>query len=174
MTLYFLVATIVVFSFHLAGHIFDAISIIPNWKSGEVEDMERNKAFFREGQIRFFFGLMISSCFVVSLVTMILLLGDRGAARLFAILAFALSTATSIWTVVYFVPMNKYFEGGEYQADRLKQVVRKWITANRLRFVLLTLCLLFSILALTHYLSPLCIGARSRILSAGMHSVRLK
>ncbi|MGB4847933.1 MAG: DUF1772 domain-containing protein [Saprospiraceae bacterium] len=151
MTQYFIIATIVVFSFHLAGHIFDKIAIIPNWNSGDIDDMKKNKAFFQKGQIRSFFVLMILSCFIISLVTMLLLLGDNGQARLFSILAFALSTATSIWSIVYFVPMNKYFEAGEYEIDKLKQLVKKWTMANHLRFVLLTICLLLSILVLTNF-----------------------
>jgi hypothetical protein len=32
-------------------YIFDKIAVIPNWNSGSIDDMQSNKAFFREGKI---------------------------------------------------------------------------------------------------------------------------
>ena len=139
------------FSFHLAGHIFDKIAVIPNWNSGTIDDMQRNKAFFQKGQIRTFFGLMHLSCFLASLVSMILLWGDENPAHLYAMLAFALNFVASVWSIVYFVPMNKYFEAGEYEAETLKQMVKRWTMANHIRFVLLTIALGLAIAALNGY-----------------------
>lgn len=151
MTHFFLLTTVVVFSFHLAGHIFDKIAIIPNWNSGSIDDMKRNKAFFRKGQIQTFFVLMLPSCFLVSLVSMVLLWNDETQAHLYSMLAFALNFATSVWTIAYFVPMNKYFEAGEYEAETLKQMVKRWTMANHIRFVLLTIALGLAIAALNSY-----------------------
>lgn len=151
MTNFFLLATVIVFSFHLAGHIFDKIAVIPNWNSGSIDDMQRNKAFFQKGQIRTFFGLMHLSCFLVSLVSMILLWGDENPVHLYATLAFALNFVTSIWSIVYFVPMNKYFDAGQYEAETLQQMVKRWTMANHFRFVLLTIALGLAIAALNSY-----------------------
>lgn len=139
------------FSFHLAGHIFDKIAVIPNWNSGSIDDMQRNKAFFRKGQIRTFFELMHLSCFLVSLVSIILLWGDENPAHLYAMLAFALNFIASVWSIVYFIPMNKYFEAGEYEAETLKQMVKRWTMANHFRFVLLTIALGLAIAALNNF-----------------------
>ena len=139
------------FSFHLAGHIFDKIAVIPNWNSGTIDDMQRNKAFFQKGQIRTFFGLMHLSCFLASLVSMILLWGDENPAHLYAMLAFALNFVASVWSIVYFVPMNKYFEAGEYEAETLKQMVKRWTISNHFRFVLLTIALGLAIAALNNF-----------------------
>lgn len=151
MTELFLLLTVVVFSFHLAGHLFDKIAVIPNWNSGEIDDMQRNKAFFRKGHIRTFFGIMHLSCFLASLVSMILLWSNEGQAHLYAVLAFVLNFIASVWSIVYFVPMNKYFDAGEYEANLLKQFTQKWTTANHFRFVMLTIALILSILTLTNY-----------------------
>lgn len=139
------------FSFHLAGHIFDKIAIIPNWNSGSIDDMQRNKAFFRKGQIRTFFGLMHLSCFLVSLVSIILLWGVENPAHLYTMLAFTLNFVASVWSIVYFVPMNKYFEAGEFEAETLKQMVKRWTMANHFRFVLLTIALGLAIAALNNF-----------------------
>ena len=143
-------ATVLIFTIHLSGHIFDRIAIIPNWNSGTIDDMMRNKAFFQKGQIRTFFGLVILACFVSSLMGMILLWGNQRGSQ-YAIAAFVLSTATNVWTIVYFVPMNKYFEAQDYEVDTLRRTVKKWVTANHLRFLLLTIALGFSIAALEYY-----------------------
>ncbi len=146
----FLWATVLIFTIHLSGHIFDRIAIIPNWESGEIEDMQRNKAFFRKGQIRTFFGLIILACFLSSLLSMILLWG-HGDASQYAFGAFAVSTASNIWSILYFVPMNKYFESQDYQAEKLHRTVKKWITANHFRFVLLTIALGLAIAAMENF-----------------------
>lgn len=151
MTNFFLLTTVIVFSFHLAGHIFDKIVIIPNWNNGTINEMQKNKAFFRKGKIQTFFMLMLPSCFLVSLVSMILLWSDDSDAHLYAMLAFALNFTTSVWTIAYFVPMNKYFEAGEYDAETLKQMVKRWTMANHVRFVLLTVALCLAIAALNSY-----------------------
>ena len=143
-------ATVLIFTIHLSGHIFDRIAIIPNWSSGEIDDMQRNKAFFRKGQIRTFFGLVILACFVSSILAMILVWGHESSSK-YAIAAFALSTATNIWSIVYFVPMNKYFESQDYEAETLRRTVKKWVFANHLRFVLLTIALGLAIAALENY-----------------------
>jgi len=144
-------ATILIFTIHLSGHIFDKITIIPNWNSGEIADMQRNKAFFRKGQIQIFFGPVILACFLSSLLAMIAVWGHGGATKTYAIAAFALSTAINIWTLAYFVPMNKYFDGQNYEAETLGHLVKRWTTANHLRFVLLTVALGLAIAAFEHY-----------------------
>jgi len=144
-------ATVLLFTIHFGGHIFDKIAIIPNWNSGEIDDMQRNKAFFRKGQIRTFFGWMHLTCFLFSLVAMILLWGHESQAALYSKLAFGLNFASSIWSIVYFVPMNKYFEGQEYEAATLHRLVKRWTMANHLRFVLLLIALGLAIAAFEYY-----------------------
>ncbi len=146
-------ATVLLFTIHLGGHIFDKIAIIPNWSSGEIDDMQCNKAFFRKGQIRTFFGWMHLTCFLFSLAAVILLWGHESQAALYSKLAFGLNFASSIWSIVYFVPMNKYFEGQDYEAEKLKHLVKNWTSANQLRFVLLTVALGLSIAAFEYYRS---------------------
>jgi len=144
-------ATVLLFTIHLGGHIFDKIAIIPNWNSGEIDDMQRNKAFFRKGHIRTFFGWMHLTCFLFSLAAMILLWGHESQASLYSKLAFGINFASSIWSIGYFVPMNKYFESQEYEAAKLQRLVKRWTMANHLRFILLTVALGLAIAAFEVY-----------------------
>jgi len=144
-------ATVLLFTTHLAGNIFDKIAIIPNWNSGEIDDMQRNKAFFRKSQIRTFFGWMHLCCFLFSLIAMILLWNYPSQAALYSKWAFGINFGSSVWSIVYFVPMNKYFEGQEYEATKLKQLVKSWTTANHLRFVLLAVALGLAIATFENY-----------------------
>ncbi|MFM9950659.1 MAG: anthrone oxygenase family protein [Saprospiraceae bacterium] len=57
----------------------------------------------------------------------------------------------NLWTLAYFVPMNKYFDSQDYEAETLRRLVKRWTTANHLRFVLLTVVLGLAIAAFEHY-----------------------
>lgn len=82
---------------------------------------------------------------------MIVLWGHEGQAALYSKLAFGINFASSIWSIVYFVPMNKYFEGQEYEAATLHRMVKRWTMANHVRFVLLMVALGLSISTLENY-----------------------
>ncbi|MBL7829323.1 MAG: DUF1772 domain-containing protein [Saprospiraceae bacterium] len=144
-------ATVITYTVHLAGHIFDKIAIVPNWHGGTIDEMTRNKAFFQKGHIHTFFGLAHLACFISSLITAILVQGSSGNAGLYAWAAFGLNFATSVWTIIYFVPMNKYFDAGQYDPVVLHTYVKRWTVANHLRFVLLTIALVLAILAFEAY-----------------------
>ncbi|MBK7394703.1 MAG: hypothetical protein IPI64_15645 [Chloracidobacterium sp.] len=66
-----LFATVLFLSFHLTGHIYEMLVLVPNWKSGEVSDVVRYVDFIRIGMPSHFFSIAQFGCLLLSLVTFI-------------------------------------------------------------------------------------------------------
>lgn len=55
----FLWLTVILFSFYFAGHLFDLLANIPNWKSGEIADVKKYRNFYSQASPKNYFVLLV-------------------------------------------------------------------------------------------------------------------
>lgn len=153
-TTIFLWLTVLLFSFYFAGHLFDLLANIPNWKSGEIADIEKYRDFYKRASPKNFFILLGLGTPVISLVSLSLVWQNAGATMYFLAAAFGLSLITLLFTVKFFVPINEYiFTSTTYDQVELKEKVSKWISADYFRLLLIGAAMASAIGGLSEYLN---------------------
>lgn len=152
-TTFFLWLTVLLFSFYFAGHLFDLLVNIPNWKSGEISDVVKYREFYSQSSPKNYFLLLVTSTPIISMISLGLVWHIAGSVRYFLAAAFVLSVIVLIFTLKYFVPINEYiFNTTTYDQVELKELVSKWISADYLRLLLLGIGMLTAIAGLNEYL----------------------
>lgn len=138
---------ILLYSFHFAGHLHNIVANIPNWSSGTAEDMQRYANFYhRRNNTRYFAPVIFAS--IVACAAALAVIWNRSAAARYLVgtdLLIAIGTLLSVLTI--FRPMNAYFESGEYEPQKLKTFVNRWLLFNNIRFVCILAGLVVSIMA---------------------------
>ncbi|MBS1518337.1 MAG: DUF1772 domain-containing protein [Bacteroidetes bacterium] len=150
-TIIFLWSVVLLYSFHFAGHLHNIVSNVPNWSSGKAEDMTRYSNFYHKGNNAHFFAPVIFASIIASLVTLILVWNTGGVTRSLAAADLLIAVAVLISVFTIFRSINDYFASGQYEENKLKQLVRKWLLFNNIRFVVILAGLVISIWALNSY-----------------------
>ena len=147
----FLWATLLFFSFYFSGHLFDIIANVPNWESGEVNDVQLYRDFYHKSSPTRYFAPLVLGTPVVSLIALILVWKKGRRTRTLLAASFLIAVGVSIWTILFFVPINQYIQTAEYNPLELKRLVTKWVRYDYLRLAVLGIGLASSLLALTSY-----------------------
>jgi hypothetical protein len=149
---FFLWLTVIIFCFHLGGHLFDMIANQPNWKSGEIADVSRLRDFYAQSSPKNFFIYLVMGGPIINLFSFILVWNIGNRTKWFFGLSFIISVIIAIFTVGFFVPINEYiFNTINYDPIKLKELVFKWIAMENLRVVIIALGTLSSILGVNAY-----------------------
>lgn len=137
-----LIANAVFFSFYVAGHLFDLLANVPNWKSGEMADVENYRNFYSKSTPKNFFAPFVLLTPLLSLVCLIFVWSNGGLIPVYIGLSFVLALTVLILTLGFFVPINKYVLGSaDLEPNHLKKQVKKWVSMDYLRFTLLFLAM---------------------------------
>lgn len=144
--------TVILFSFYFAGHLFDLLANIPNWKSGEIADIVKYRDFYSQASPKNYFLVLVAGTPIISLVSLVLVWQTAGSARYFMAVTFILSLIVLIFTLKYFVPINEYiFNSTTYNQAELKELVSKWVKADYFRLLLVGTGMLTAIGGLIEY-----------------------
>lgn len=150
----FLWLTVILFSFYFAGHLFDLLANVPNWKSGEIADVDQYRDFYNQASPKDYFKLLVLGTPVVSLISLGLVWKTPSSSRYFIATAFVLSVVVLIFTFLYFVPINEYiFSSTTYDPVELKELVSKWISADYIRIFLVGTGMCAAIGGLNEYMN---------------------
>ena len=147
----FMWATMLLFSFYFAGHLFDIIANVPNWSSGEVGDVTLYRNFYRKSSPSNYFAPLVLGTPIVSLIALILTWKKGGSTKILLGASFLTAAGVAVWTALFFVPINQYIQTGEYNPIELKELVTKWVTYDYLRLASIGVGLTSSIWALASY-----------------------
>ena len=140
------------FSFHFAGHLFDIIANQPNWKSGTITDVSNYRDFYVHSSPKYYFILIVLGSPVVCLLALISVWSNGNRIKIFVGASFLISLIVLLFTVIFFVPINEYiFSTSTYDGVKLKDMVSRWITMEYIRFLLIGLGLVTSILGLEEF-----------------------
>lgn len=152
-TLIFLWLSLILYSFYFAGHLFDILANVPNWKSGELEAVGRYRAFYGKSTPKNYFLPLVLGTPVVSLIALYLVWPLGNPITLYLGIAVLMTLAVLVMTVKIFVPINKYIFGSqEYDPVQLKKMVNRWISLDYLRLFLIGLGMIAAILGLDAFL----------------------
>jgi len=127
--------------------LFFLVSIQPNWKSGNVEDIIIMNAFFHVSDASIFFKGSLAPSVLVSLIcTIVFWKGDKVLRKL-TVVTFLINAAMFAFTLLFFVPKNNYlFVPNKVDFDPVivTDYVSSWMTAQYFRIAFYLLGLLFA------------------------------
>ena len=150
----FLWLTVVFFNFYFAGHLFDLLANVPNWKSGDIADVSKYRDFYGKASPKNYFLPFVVGTPVISLLSLILVWNSGNDVRIFLLISTLLSLLIFVAAVKYFVPINEYIlTSKKYDEVKLKKLVSGWVKIDYIRLALLGIGLLTSILALRSFLN---------------------
>ena len=141
----------IVFAVYLAGHLFDIFIIIPNFRSGSVEEiMLFNDFFHKTNPVNFYRVIMWISC-GISLLCFITYLRAGNPILGMLMISVVIDMLLYMVTMYYIRPMNEYLltnQVGVLYQEGVAEYVRIWITANYLRIGLIVIGFYASVLAI--------------------------
>ena len=130
-----------VFGVYLVGHLFDITMIVPNWRSGTVEDIKLYNDFFHTADPRFFYSNIRPFSIAVSILCLLVFWSKGTLLRVLLIISLLIDLLIYVVTIYYFTPINDYLFHGETQSldpVLVKEYVSKWVASNYIRIALLT------------------------------------
>ncbi len=152
-TILFLWLTVILYSFYFAGHMFDLLANVPNWKSGEINDVSSYRDFYSKSTPKNYFFPIVVGTPVISLITLIFVWNYKNPVTLLIAFSFLISIIVFVFTLRFFVPINEYIlKSSEYDAETLKYKVSRWVKMDYVRILMVGVGLITSILGLNGYL----------------------
>ena len=140
----------IVFAAYLAGHVFDIFIIMPNWKSGSLEEIRLFNDFFHQTNPVNYYKIVMWISTVLSVLCFILAWPLGNPVRTLLGIGLLIDILIDIVTMHYFTPINEYLffeQAGELQASRVKEYVTRWVIADYLRVGLIMIGFYTSILS---------------------------
>ena len=151
MTTVLLWAMMILYSFHFAGHLHNALTNIPNWSSGSMEDMNRYANFCHKATNTRFFAPVILATILVGIIALFYVWYQGDFVRNIVAIDLLISILVLIGVFTVFKPMNEYFAQQHYEAVPLKKMVTKWIAYNYVRMFIILIGFILSIWNLTSF-----------------------
>ena len=139
------------FAAYLAGHLFDLFIIIPNWKSGSMEDILLFNNFFHLTNPVNYYRVIMPISTALSLLCCIAFWKKGNPILALLIISLLIDILIDAVTIHYFRPINDYLffeQGGAFDPERVKQYVSSWVKADYLRVALITIGFYTSLRAL--------------------------
>jgi hypothetical protein len=140
----------IVFAIYLAGHLFDILIIIPNWKSGSIEEIILFNDFFHKTNPVNYYRIIMWISTVLSVLCFVVAWPMGNPVRTLLGISLVIDILIDIVTWHYFTPINEYLfleQGGELQQARVREYVTQWVVADYLRVGLIMIGFYTSILA---------------------------
>lgn len=146
----------IVFAIYLAGHLFDIFIIIPNWKSGSMEELIVFNDFFHKTNPVNYYKVVMYISTALSLICVILYIRAGGTILVLLLISLAIDILIDVVTLHYFTPINEYLfleQGGVLEPERVREYARQWVMADYLRVALITIGFYTSVRAV-HFSYP--------------------
>ncbi len=153
---FFLWCNALVFAFYLAGHLFDIFILVPNWKSGSLQDIEVYNTFFHFTNPFDYYQVIMPVSTALSIICLAVFFRRGNPIAGLLVVSLLIDLGIDAVTLHFFVPINKYLffeQGGVLTADRVHDYVKSWITADYLRVGLIMIGFYASVAAL-HFSYP--------------------
>lgn len=138
------------FAFYLAGLLFDILILVPNWKSGSLEEIQLFNNFFHKTQPADFYRVVMPISTALSVICFIVFFNRGNPILMLLTISLLIDIGIDAVTLHYFVPINEYLfldKGGELNPQRVSEYVNSWITADYLRVGLIMIGFYASIAA---------------------------
>lgn len=146
-------ANAIVFAAYLAAHLFDIFIIIPNWKSGAMQEIILFNDFFHKTNPVNFYRVIMYISTALSLLCFLVYMRNGNPVMILLAICLLIDILIDIVTIHYFTPINEYlfFESTDkLDPERVNQYVSRWVTADYLRVALISIGFFTSVMAV-HY-----------------------
>ncbi len=134
-----------IYGFHVAGHLHNILTNVPNWSSGSIEDMNRYGNFYHKATNTRFFAPVIFTTIFICVLALFYTWNQPNIIRNIVLIDLFIAILALVAVFTVFRPMNEYFANQQYDPILLKTMVQKWITYNYIRFSILLIGLVISI-----------------------------
>ena len=123
------------FAFYLAGLLFDILILVPNWRSGSLEEIKLFNDFFHVAQPADFFKVIMPVSTGLSGICFFVFFNRGNPILILLTISLLIDIGIDAVTWHYFVPINEYLflDGGQLNPERVSEYVNSWITADYLR-----------------------------------------
>lgn len=131
-----------VFAAFFAAHMFDVFVIIPNWKSGSIEDITLFNNFFHTTNPFDFYRVIMPISTGISVICFVTFFKKGNPILMFLTISLVMDILIDFVTLHYFTPINKYLfsdNSGTLDPLRVHEYVSSWITADYLRIALISI-----------------------------------
>jgi hypothetical protein len=142
-----------VFAFYLAGLLFDLFILVPNWRSGTVNEIQVFNAFFHYTDPVDFYKAIMPVSTGLSVICFVVFANRGNPMLMFLAISLLIDIGIDAVTLHYFIPINQYLsleQGSELNPQRVSDYVRSWITADYLRIGLIMIGV-YAAVAAVHY-----------------------
>ena len=147
--LIFLWALVLLNCLHFGAHLYDTLTSIPNWKSGDIQEVSLYRDFHHRAKKANFFAPVIFASILVSAVSLILVYNVPGNIKIMTGISLAINLGVLLSVFTLFRPINEYIEKVQvYDPAILKTMVSKWFVMDKIRLFITLLGLVISIWAL--------------------------
>jgi Domain of unknown function (DUF1772) len=135
------------YSFFLGGHLFEITALVPNWRSGSPVEVGRYRDFLAHSGPGVYFQRVLMPTLVAAVLAAVLTWSKRSLRRV-APVPLLVILLYGAWTVLYFVPINRYIGQSTYDPATLKRLVEGWVFWETPRACLIALGLVAAIMLL--------------------------
>lgn len=140
----------IIFAIYLGGLLFDILVLVPNWRAGTIEEIKLFNDFFHKTQPAEYYRVIMPVSTALSVLCVIVFFNRGNPILILLTLSLLIDIGIDAVTWHYFVPINEYLfldDGGALNADRVREYVNSWITADYLRIGLIMIGFYASIAA---------------------------
>ncbi|MEP6796326.1 MAG: hypothetical protein ABJB16_18505 [Saprospiraceae bacterium] len=148
---FFLWCNALVFAVYFAGHMFDLFIILPNWRSGSIEDITLFNSFFHNTNPIDFYRVIMPISTAFSVVCFAVFIRKGNPMLVLLSISLVMDILIDFVTLHYFTPISQYlFDNNTGVLDplRVHQYVSTWIKADYLRLALIMIGFYASLRAL--------------------------
>jgi len=138
------------FAFYLAAMLFDILVLVPNWRSGSMEEIQLFNNFFHKTEPFDFYKVIMPISTALSVICFIFFFNRGNPIFILLLISLLIDIGIDAVTWYYFVPINEYLffeKGGQLNPERVSEYVHSWITADYLRVGLIMIGFYTSIAA---------------------------
>jgi hypothetical protein len=116
-----------------------------------MEDINRYSHFYHKGNNTHYFAPVIFTSIFACIITLFFVWNSGGLIRTLVAADLIIVAGVTISVFTIFRPINVYFESKQYESEKLKVLVQKWLFYNKIRLVIILVGLIISIWALNSY-----------------------
>jgi len=147
MALTILVWLLVIFyGFYIGGHAFNFFVSLPNWDSGNLEDVHHYQQFYRRAKPKRYFRLFMFLTPALAIAVAAMVWDQSQALNVFSTLATGAGIISLIFTELYFIPIIRFIENPEeHNEEQIKRYSRMWAMGDIIRIIIIAVGFLCSI-----------------------------
>lgn len=121
---------------YFAGHLFDLLVLVPNWRAGDVASITQYRAFFVHADPGRFFRFVVPATVLLAIISFLSYWKADKQLRLMLGAYLALVLGAFLFTMLHFLPINDYLFWGKaivLEPGKTLELAHSWVFGEQLR-----------------------------------------